>query len=46
VETLNQSGVVVDFVKEHLTFTGDDSPMSKLMLTVMGSGRVRACDDS
>src|SRR6201993_3852860 len=36
VETLNKRGVVVEFVKEHLTFTGDDSPMSKLMLTVMG----------
>ena len=36
VETLNGRGVVVEFVKEHLTFTGDDSPMSKLMLTVMG----------
>jgi DNA invertase Pin-like site-specific DNA recombinase len=36
VEELNQRGVVVEFVKEHLTFTGDDSPISKLMLTVMG----------
>jgi DNA invertase Pin-like site-specific DNA recombinase len=36
VETLNKRGVVVEFVKEVLTFTGDDSAMSKLMLTVMG----------
>jgi DNA invertase Pin-like site-specific DNA recombinase len=36
VETLNGRGVVVDFVKESLTFTGDDSAMSKLMLTIMG----------
>lgn len=36
VETLNARGVVVEFVKESLTFTGDDSAMSKLMLTIMG----------
>ena len=36
VETLNKQGVVVEFVKESLTFTGDDSAMSKLMLTIMG----------
>jgi DNA invertase Pin-like site-specific DNA recombinase len=36
VETLNQRGVVVEFVKEGLVFTGDDSAMSKLMLTIMG----------
>jgi len=33
---LNKRGVVVEFVKESLTFTGDDSAMSKLMLTIMG----------
>src|SRR5215469_13295912 len=27
VEELNQSGVTVEFVKENLAFTGDDSPM-------------------
>src|SRR5215831_3870260 len=37
VETLNRRGVVVEFVKNQLTFTGDDSPMSKLMLCVMGA---------
>jgi DNA invertase Pin-like site-specific DNA recombinase len=36
VESLNGRGVVVEFVKEALTFTGDDSAMSKLMLTIMG----------
>jgi len=36
VQTLNERGVVVEFVKESLTFTGDDSAMSKLMLTIMG----------
>jgi DNA invertase Pin-like site-specific DNA recombinase len=36
VESLNRRGVVVEFVKESLTFTGDDSPMSRLMLTIMG----------
>lgn len=36
VESLNGRGVIVEFVKEGLTFTGDDSAMSKLMLTIMG----------
>lgn len=36
VESLNRRGVVVEFVKEALTFTGDDSPISRLMLTIMG----------
>jgi DNA invertase Pin-like site-specific DNA recombinase len=36
VETLNKRGVVVEFVKEALVFTGDDSAISKLMLTIMG----------
>jgi DNA invertase Pin-like site-specific DNA recombinase len=36
VETLNKRSIVVEFVKESLTFTGDDSAMSKLMLTIMG----------
>src|ERR1039457_7732045 len=35
IETLNKRGVVVEFVKESLSFTGDDSAMSRLMLTVM-----------
>src|ERR1035441_7393636 len=36
VNMLNKRGVVVEFVKESLTFTGDDSAMSRLMLTIMG----------
>jgi DNA invertase Pin-like site-specific DNA recombinase len=29
--------VRIEFVKEHLSFTGDDSPMASLMLSVMGA---------
>jgi len=36
VEALNDRGVVIEFAKEGLNFTGDDSAMSKLMLTIMG----------
>jgi DNA invertase Pin-like site-specific DNA recombinase len=37
VHTLTGKGVKVEFVKEHLTFTGDDSPMAGLLLSVMGA---------
>jgi DNA invertase Pin-like site-specific DNA recombinase len=37
VETLNNRGVVIEFVKEGLDFTGDDSPTSRLMLGIMGA---------
>jgi DNA invertase Pin-like site-specific DNA recombinase len=37
VIALTRKGVHVEFVKEHLTFTGEDSPMSMLMLSVMGA---------
>jgi len=37
VRDLTQKSVSVEFVKEHLTFTGEDSPMSVLMLSVMGA---------
>ncbi|WP_005031698.1 recombinase family protein [Holophaga foetida] len=37
VQGLTQRGVCVEFVKEHLTFTGMDSPMANLMLSVMGA---------
>jgi len=37
VRTLTQRGVRVEFVKEQLTFTGDDSPMANLLLSVMGA---------
>jgi DNA invertase Pin-like site-specific DNA recombinase len=35
--TFTDKGVSVEFVKEHLVFTGDDSPMANLMLSVMGA---------
>ena len=37
VQTLTTRGVRIEFVKEHLSFTGDDSPMASLMLSVMGA---------
>ena len=37
VKTLTGRGVRVEFVKESLTFTGEDSPMANLLLNVMGS---------
>jgi DNA invertase Pin-like site-specific DNA recombinase len=37
VQTLTARGVRIEFVKEHLSFTGDDSPMASLMLSVMGA---------
>jgi DNA invertase Pin-like site-specific DNA recombinase len=37
VRTLADKGAQVEFVKEHLTFTGDDSPLSQLLLSVMGA---------
>ena len=37
VQTLTRKGVRIEFVKEHLSFTGEDSPMASLMLSVMGA---------
>ena len=37
VQTLTGKGVRIEFVKEHLTFTGEDSPLANLMLSVMGA---------
>ncbi len=37
VQTLNQRGICIEFVKENLCFTGDDSPMAVLLLSVMGA---------
>ncbi len=37
VQQLTGRGVCIEFVKEHLTFTGEDSPMAHLMLSVMGA---------
>lgn len=37
VKELTGRGVAVQFIKESLTFTGEDSPMSNLLLSVMGA---------
>jgi DNA invertase Pin-like site-specific DNA recombinase len=37
VRELNAKGVVVQFMKEGLSFTGDDSPMSTLLLSMLGA---------
>jgi DNA invertase Pin-like site-specific DNA recombinase len=37
VRSLTGKGVRVEFVKESLAFTGDDSPMATLLLSVMGA---------
>jgi DNA invertase Pin-like site-specific DNA recombinase len=37
VQGLTLRGVRVEFVKESLVFTGEDSPMANLMLSVMGA---------
>ncbi len=37
VQGLTKRGVRVEFVKENLVFTGEDSPMANLMLSVMGA---------
>jgi len=37
VRTLTARSVQVEFVKEQLTFTGEDSPMANLLLSVMGA---------
>ncbi len=34
---LTERGIQVQFVKESLTFTGEDSPMANLLLSVMGA---------
>lgn len=36
VSELTSKGVRVTFVKESLTFSGDDTPMAKLMLSIIG----------
>jgi DNA invertase Pin-like site-specific DNA recombinase len=37
VNELVKKGVQVQFIKENLTFSGDDSPMSMLLLAIMGA---------
>jgi DNA invertase Pin-like site-specific DNA recombinase len=37
VNTLTSEGIRVEFIKESLIFTGEDSPISTLLLSVMGA---------
>ncbi|NQY35628.1 MAG: recombinase family protein [Alteromonadaceae bacterium] len=37
VKNFTSRGVSIQFIKEGLTFTGEDSPMSNLLLSVMGA---------
>ncbi|MGH3602503.1 MAG: recombinase family protein [Pseudonocardiaceae bacterium] len=37
VASLTSRGVRIEFVKEQLCFTGEDSPMANLLLSVMGA---------
>lgn len=37
VQKLTMRGVRIEFIKENLIFTGEDSPMANLMLSVMGA---------
>jgi DNA invertase Pin-like site-specific DNA recombinase len=36
IAELNARKIAVEFIKENLTFTGDDAPISKLMLSILG----------
>ena len=37
VKDLNDKGIKVTFIKENLTFAGNDSPMSQMLLGIMGA---------
>ena len=37
IKSITERGIRVEFLKEHLIFTGEDTPMAVLMLSVMGS---------
>lgn len=37
VQTLTERGIRIEFVKECLSFTGEDSPTANLLLSVMGA---------
>ncbi|MBT6120240.1 recombinase family protein, partial [bacterium] len=37
VQTLTNQNIKVEFLKEGLSFTGEESPMSQLLLSVMGA---------
>ena len=45
VSDLTGRGVRVEFVKEQLSFTGEDNAMAQLLLSVMGAFGVRAVAD-
>jgi len=46
VQSLTKRGIRIEFVKESLAFSGEDSPMANLMLSVMGAfAEFRACLD-
>lgn len=36
VAELNAKNIAVEFVKENLSLSGDESPMSRLMLSILG----------
>ncbi|WP_425437334.1 recombinase family protein [Novosphingobium guangzhouense] len=37
MQSLTKRAIRIEFVKESLTFSGEDSPMANLMLSVMGA---------
>ena len=37
VKQITDAGVSLTFIKENLTFTGDDNPMNKMMLSILAS---------
>lgn len=37
IDGLTKRGVAVQFIKENLTFTGEDSPMANLLLSMLGA---------
>ena len=37
VQSLTGKGICIQFMKENISFTGEDSPMANLMLSVMGA---------
>ena len=42
VREFTDAGVAVEFVREHMTFTGRDSPMQQLVLSLLGAVAERA----
>jgi hypothetical protein len=45
VRTMTSKGFRVEFLKENLLVIGEDSPMTTLMLSVMGLRRIRTLPD-